>query len=143
MNHALEVSASVIIDAPAEKVWDPLTKPELIKEYLFGTETSTDWNIGSDIFFEGEWEGKRYRDKGSVMEYIPLKRIAYSYWSGFTGLEDSPENYSKVIYDLEATGQNETRFTWTQKGFGSEEGHQHSLNGMEEFLQGFKAVAER
>ena len=30
--------AATTIDAPAPKVWDALTKPELIKQYMFGTD---------------------------------------------------------------------------------------------------------
>jgi uncharacterized protein YndB with AHSA1/START domain len=42
MNHNLEVSKSIIVNADVAKVWDALTNPEIIKEYLFGTETITD-----------------------------------------------------------------------------------------------------
>ena len=46
--------------ASVEKVRDALTNPEMVKEYLFGTELVTDWKVGSDIIFRGEWEGKKY-----------------------------------------------------------------------------------
>ncbi len=31
------------------------------------------------------------------------KILSYSYWSGFSGLEDKPENYSLVTYTLESS----------------------------------------
>lgn len=34
--------ASVVINAPCQRVWDALTKPELVKEYFFGTNLVTD-----------------------------------------------------------------------------------------------------
>ena len=43
MRHDLKSSSSVEINASPEKVWKVLTQPEFIKEYLFGTETITDW----------------------------------------------------------------------------------------------------
>jgi len=38
---------SITINAPAAKVWDALINPELIKQYLFGTEAISDWEVGS------------------------------------------------------------------------------------------------
>ncbi len=35
-----------------------MTNPEKIKIYLFGTETGTDWKIGSSIIFKGEYDGQ-------------------------------------------------------------------------------------
>ena len=43
MNETYVAKATINIDAPTSKVWDALTKPELIKQYLFGTEVTTDW----------------------------------------------------------------------------------------------------
>jgi uncharacterized protein YndB with AHSA1/START domain len=146
MRHDLTVSQSIIINAPASKVWDALTNPEIIKEYLFGTETITDWKVGSDVIFQGEYGDNKeykYRDKGIVRENIPNQLLSYSYWSGFSGLEDKPENYSLVTYTLVDKGNNQTEFTWTQKGFGTEEGYQHSLTGMTGFLEQIKGIIER
>ena len=143
MNHDLIVSQSVDIKAPAAKVWEALTKPEIIKEYLFGTETVTDWKAGSPVIFQGEYQGQKYKDKGIVRENIPGKKLSYSYWSGFTGLEDKPENYSLVTYTLEAKSPALTTFTWSQKGFASEAGYKHSLEGMTAFLEQIKGIVER
>lgn len=146
MRHDLEVSESIDINATPPKVWRTMTDPELIKEYLFGTETITDWKVGSDIIFQGEYGDNKefkYRDKGVVRENILNELISYSYWSGFSGLEDSPENYSLVTYTLKSNDNKTTNFTWTQKGFSSEEGYQHSKGGMKGFLEQIKAIAER
>jgi len=51
MNKNLRVSKSIAINSTAGEVWDALTKPEKIKVYLFGTETITDWKVGSPIVF--------------------------------------------------------------------------------------------
>lgn len=142
MRQDLIVSQSVDINAEPKQVWEALINPEIIKEYLFGTETITDWKVGSEIVFQGEYEGHKYRDHGIIKEIIPLELISYSYWSGFSGLEDKPENYSLITYTVEKN-ENSTKFTWTQKGFASEEGHQHSKSGMEAFLQQIKGIIER
>ncbi|HTB31716.1 MAG TPA: SRPBCC domain-containing protein [Bacteroidia bacterium] len=143
MNHNLQVSESVVINANPAKVWNVLTNPEIIKEYLFGTETVTDWKVGSEIAFQGEYNGHKYRDYGVILENEFHKHLAYSYWSGFSGLEDKPENYSKVIYDLTPTDDTHTTFTWTQKGYPDETRQAHSQSGMKEFLEQIKGIAER
>jgi len=125
MRNDLSVSESIEVNATPEQVWEALTNPEIIKEYLFGTETITDWKVGSEIVFQGEYEGHKYRDHGIIKEIIPLELISYSYWSGFSGLEDKPENYSLVTYKVEKE-KNSTKFTWVQTGFATDQGYEHS-----------------
>ena len=145
MRHDLIVSESIDINAAPSKVWNALTNPEIIKKYLFGTETITDWKVGNEIIFQGEYgENKehKYRDKGVIMQNVLNELLSYSYWSGFSGLEDKPENYSLVTYRLKSNDDKKTTFTWTQKGYATEEGYQHSLSGMKEFLKQIKQIVE-
>src|SRR5262245_23169793 len=65
------------INASLASVWDALTKPEIIKQYFFGTRTTTSWEKGSPIAFDGEWEGKAYHDKGTVLDFQKYKLIKY------------------------------------------------------------------
>lgn len=144
LNNALIVSESVLIHATRAKVWATLTTPAIIKEYLFGTETSTDWKAGSKITFRGVYgpSDQPYCDKGAIIESVPTETLRYSYWSGFSGLEDSPENYAMVSYVLEQK-DGATQFTWTQQGYPDEARHQHSKKGMSALLAQIKAIAER
>ena len=143
MRNDLIVSKSIDINANLSKVWIGLTRPEIIKEYLFGTETVTDWKVGSEIIFQGEYQGHKYRDKGVIKEFTINKQLSYSYWSGFSGTEDKPENYSLVTYTLTAADNKTTKLTWTQKGFANEEGYKHSESGMDDFMKKVKEVIER
>ena len=36
-----------------------------------------------------------------INEALQIAVLKYDYWSGFSGLEDKPENYSLVTYTLE------------------------------------------
>jgi uncharacterized protein YndB with AHSA1/START domain len=143
MRQDLIVSQSIVINASPDKVWDALTNPDIIKEYLFGTQTITDWKVGSDITFQGEYNGTIYKDKGIVRENVPNKLLSYSYWSGFSGLEDKLDNYSLVTYTLSSEDNKKTVFTWEQKGFGNEEGYNHSKSGMTVFLGTIKEAVEK
>ena len=74
MNRNLKVSKSIEVNSNAKKVWDALTNPGKIKVYLFGTETITDWQIGSPIIFQGEYEGhKSHRETLLLTALYPQK----------------------------------------------------------------------
>ena len=105
MSNKYIAEATTTINAPAAKVWDALTRPELIKQYLFGTQVTTDWRVGSPITYEGVWEGKAYKDKGKILQVEPGKLLVSSYWSALSGLPDVPENYQTVRYELAAEGK--------------------------------------
>ncbi len=143
MNHDLMASHSVDINASSAAVWLVLTSPSLIAEYLHGTETITEWQVGSAIIFQGEYDGHLYKDKGVIQEFKENEVLAYTYWSGFSGLEDSPENYSLVTYTLEHLNENQTRYTWHQKGFVDETRRHHSQDGLPAMLDQIKVLAEK
>jgi len=79
MNKNLFATQSIEINSKAGKVWEVLTDPQKIKVYLFGTETVTDWKIGSSILFQGEYNGQEYQDKGNVLGKIENKILEYTY----------------------------------------------------------------
>ncbi len=140
MDKNLIATQNIKINAAAKKVWNVLTNPAIIKIYLFGTETITDWKVGSPIVFQGEYEG--HKDKGNVLENNHNRLLKYDYWSGFSGLEDKPENYSIVTYNIEASSNDQIIFTWTQSGFANEQVQQHSQNGLLGILEQIKKLAE-
>ena len=115
----------IAIDAPKQKVWDALTNPIQIKKYMFGTEASSDWKVGSPITFRGEWEGKSYEDKGTILEMEKEKILKYNYWSNFSGDKDEPSNYSNITYLL-GWQDGKTEFTVMQDNFKTEEARAQS-----------------
>jgi uncharacterized protein YndB with AHSA1/START domain len=132
---------SININAPREKVWEALTNPQLIKQYLFGTEVTTDWQVGSPITYKGTWEGKAYEDKGVVLENEPGKLLVSTFWSSLSGVPDLPENYQTVRYELFSENGG-TRLTLTQDNNDSEESAQHSEQNWNMVLEGLKKLLE-
>lgn len=104
MASGLQVHVQIEIRASAQAVWDALTKPELVKQYLFGTEMKADWRVGGKITYSGEWEGKHYVDKGEIKVLEPGRLLVSTYWSAFSGLPDAPENYQTVSYRITPHG---------------------------------------
>ena len=141
INNPLIAQASISINAPAIKVWEALITPELIKQYLFGTIVITDWQVGSPIVYEGEWQGKSYQDKGIIMQVEPGKLLVSTYWSSMAGLPDLPENYKTVRYELSPVGH-ETKLTVTQDNNATQEEAMHSSQNWKMVLDGIKKVVE-
>lgn len=134
--------ASIEINAPASKVWEALTNPELIKQYLFGTEAKSDWKVGSPITYSGVWEGKQYQDKGTILEIVPNKLLVSTYWSGMSGLADVPENYQKVSYKLDEV-DGKTTLTIVQENAKDQNSADHSGENWKMVLGKLKEVAEK
>lgn len=141
MNKTFVAKATIIFNAPASRVWDALTKPELIKQYLFGTQVMTDWQVGSPITYEGIWEGKAYKDKGKVLQVEPGKLLVSTFWSSLSGLPDIPESYQTVRYDLSAEGGG-TQLTITQDNNATQEEADHSAQNWRMVLDGMKKLLE-
>jgi uncharacterized protein YndB with AHSA1/START domain len=142
MSRGFDAVNSVEIDAPQSDVWDALTNPDKIKQYMHGTDVSTDWSKGSAITWRGEWKGKPYEDKGEILEVKPQALLRYTHWSPMGGGEDKPENYHTVTYEL--TGDDgHTTLTLTQDNNPSqEEADAMAKNNWGPVLQGLKKTAE-
>ena len=141
MTMNLTARASTTIHAPASQVWEALTEPELIKQYLFGSEVVTDWKVGSPIYYRGMWEGRAFEDKGTVLEVEPNQRLVSTHWSPLSGVPDVPENYHTVTYLLDEHDGN-TDVTILQDHNASEEEKQHSEQNWRVVLDGLKKLVE-
>jgi len=142
MKNDLTVRKTVKINADASKVWNAITNPKMIKKYLFGTKVSTDWKVGSEISFQGNWQGKKFRDKGVIEKFKIEKLFQYTYWSVFSGLEDKKENYSLITFEL--SGDNKiTKLTVSQRGFADKTSQEHSDKGWSMVMQKIKELVEK
>jgi len=133
--------ASITIHATADRVWGALTTPSIIKKYFFGTDVVSNWKVGSPLIFKGEWQGKHYEDKGTILEIVPQKLFKYSYWSSMSGIEDKPENYVDVTYELSGSGDDVT-LTITQENIPDEKMKEHSEQNWNKVLSDLKKLLE-
>ncbi|WP_214071070.1 SRPBCC family protein [Mucilaginibacter sp. dw_454] len=137
----INLKTSLVINAPAALVWKALTDPEIVKQYFFGTHQQSDWQVGSDITWTGEWEGKTYQDHGKILEITPGSYVKYSYWSTMSGTEDKPENYQFVSYKL---GENErvTTLEISQENVKDEAAKEHSESNWQYIFGKMKEMVE-
>ncbi len=141
MDRKLIARASITIDASAAEVWKALTTPAIIKKYFFGSEIVTDWKVGSPILYRGEWQGRAYEDKGTILKFEPEKLLVSTHWSPLAGVPDLPENYHTVAYELTPHGSS-TTVVLTQDNNASEEERSHSEQNWRAMLEGLKKVVE-
>jgi len=142
MTRGYEAVNKVTINAPRAEVWDALTNPEKVKEWMHGTQMSTDWKEGSPITWTGEWKGKPYQDKGEVLEIEPERMLRYTHWSPMGGSEDKPENYHTVTYEL-AGSDGKTTLTLRQDNNPTqEEADKMAKENWGPVLEGLKETAE-
>jgi len=143
MSRGFEAIKTVTIHASKRDVWNALTNPDKVKEYMHGTEMSTDWKEGGPIFWRGEWKGRPYEDKGTVLAVEPQKLLKYTHWSPMGGSEDTPENYHTVTYEL-AGEDGETTLTLRQDNNATqEEADKMANDNWGPVMDGLKAVAEK
>jgi len=141
MNNKYTSTSTVMIKAHLNKVWDALINPELVKQYFFGTNLVTTWQVGSPILFKGQWEGNPYEDKGVVLSFIPMESLAYSYWSSFSGISDIPELYQIIKFSVEEVsgGVNVTIF---QSNVATQESADQSGENWKMVMDGLKKLLE-
>ena len=98
---SLFIRNSITINAPASKVWDALVNPEQTKKYMFGSEALSDWKIGSPLLWKGQYEGREMVFvKGHVVDIKPERFLEYTVIDPNSTIEDIPENYLNITYEL-------------------------------------------
>jgi uncharacterized protein YndB with AHSA1/START domain len=138
-NLVAEVSTNV--DAPVNVVWNALLDPAMIKRYMFGTTVASSYEVGDPITWKGEWKGKSYEDKGTILRIEPRHLLAYSHFSPLSGERDIPENYHTVTIELtEEDGS--TRLSLKQDNNSDEQSRQHSEENWRAVLAGLKKEVE-
>ena len=142
MDKNLIATASITTRAPRARAWQALVDPDAIRQYMFGTHAVSDWQEGSPIVWQGEWQGNTYQDKGVILQLAPGCRLQYSHFSPLSGMPDLPENYHTVTIELADAGD-QTRITLTQDHNTSDEEVEHSAGNWTMMLASLKEFLEK
>jgi uncharacterized protein YndB with AHSA1/START domain len=104
MPQPLLIQNTITIKAPASKVWDALVNPEQTKKYMFGCETFSDWKPTSLLEWKATYEGKEMVFvTGHIVSIEPEKLLVYTVFDPNSTMENIPENYLTVTYELTET----------------------------------------
>jgi uncharacterized protein YndB with AHSA1/START domain len=132
---------NVNIKAPVERVWNALTDPEMIRQYMPGTTVESAWEEGSTITWKGVWKGKTYEDKGILLQVKPRALLQYSHYSPREGQQRRPENDHIVTINLKHQGH-QTHIMLTQDHNASDTERRHSEENWNIMLLSLKKLLE-
>lgn len=112
------IERQMIFNAPRQKVWDAITKPELINRW-FGTRADFDMlEAGQEIVFA--WAEHNHTCRAVIEEVTPISRFVYS-WEHEEANFDIPlmqVPQTRVSFVLEEV-EDGTQLTLTEVGFAS------------------------
>jgi uncharacterized protein YndB with AHSA1/START domain len=134
-------TSSITIRAPREIVWAAVTLPEHVRQWQYNSELTTDWTVGHPLAFRAEFEGQVFEQWGTVLEFDAPNRLRYSLFAPRPDLEDRPENYFTMTYELsEVAGT--TSVTFTQEDPRESNGSSDDSDDENPVLVALRAVAE-
>lgn len=137
----------VLFHCSAAKAWDLIINPEMTAQYMFGCAILSDWNIGSPAI----WKGKNAEGddmifvKGVVLSYREGSEVSMTMFDPNMGLEDIPENYAKLTYQVEPADDG-ARLTIIQDFTGVEKAqsrHDESEKGWDALFPIMKGLVEQ
>lgn len=141
MEEDLTAHASADIDALTDDVWFALTDPAAIARWMMGSQVVTDWRAGSPITWSGEFHGRRYEDRGEVLDVAPGSLLRYRHTS--PAHDDAPERSHVVTVRLEGVDENRTRVTLAQDGNPDVEARRHAERNWTAMLDRLKVLVEQ
>ena len=112
------VSTSITINASPERVWETITNPELTKQYMYNCKVESAWKTGNELNWRDASSGK-IMVSGNIIDIEHGKKLVYTTFDPNGKLEDKPENYAKVTYELSGEG-GKTVLNITQENYPDE-----------------------
>jgi uncharacterized protein YndB with AHSA1/START domain len=104
----LIAKSSTQINNTVDEAWKALVDPEIVAKYMLGSQQVSDWQKGSSIIWRKDFNGRRFEDKGEILEITPQKSLKYTHYSPASGKPDAPENYQTVSVTLQENAKGTT-----------------------------------
>lgn len=121
------IEKTIIIKAPPYSVWETLTNPNLIKQWMgepeMEIEVITDWKVGTPLIIKG-FHHVNFENKGTILQFEPNRVLKYDYLSSISRLPDNPENHTIIEFILTPFGD-QTSLTLTLSNFPTESIFKH------------------
>ena len=127
LEYPQRIERSILIDANPSEVWNYLTLPVLMKEWMgdpeMRIEILTDWKAGSPFVIKG-FHHEPFENRGTILKFEPEKVFEYEYLSSISNLEDVPEYHTRISFYL-ATKDGQTELTVEAENFPTFEIYKH------------------
>ena len=142
MAKALTAKCRIQIDNTVDEAWKALVNPEIVEKYMLGSKQLSDWRRGSSIIWKKDFNGRKFEDKGEVLEITPRKSLKYTHYSPASGRPDAPENYQTVSVTLKENAKG-TTIKLTSDNNASEEEKAMTEHIWAYYLQGLKIIMDK
>ena len=127
LEYPQRIERSILIDANPSEVWNYLTLPVLMKEWIGDEEMEidilSDWKIGGLFVIKG-FHHEPFENRGTILRFETERVFQYEYLSSMSGLEDAPESYTRISFYL-APKDGETELTVEAENFPTFEIYKH------------------
>ena len=102
MSKTMTFKEEVFFKANPDQVWDLLINPAMTRQYMFGCEVVSNWEIGGPLNWKGTTEDgtEVIYVKGNLLEYEKGKKISSTTFDPNGTMEDIPENYVNLTYEI-------------------------------------------
>jgi len=138
----LIAKSSIQIDNTIDEVWKALVNPEIVEKYMLGSQQLSDWRKGSSIVWKKDFNGRKFEDKGRILEITPQKSLKYTHYSPASGRPDAPENYQTVSVTLKENRKG-TTIDLTSDNNASEKEKAMTEHIWAYYLQGLKIIMDK
>lgn len=143
MPNSLIVHKSITIDAAPAEVWEALTHSDWTRQYMFGCNVVSDWEVGDSIVFPDQHGVVQV--KGKILDFQFEKKLSFTAFGPNLGLADIPANHTTVTYELSHIDGG-THLSVLQGDFATaergEERYRETLSGWDVALGKLKEVLE-
>lgn len=129
-----QIQRKLILNTSPKGVWYTLTTPSETKKYMFNCEVSSDWRVGSDIIWSGNYKGYESGERGKILEIEKYKHLKYSSIDPNFGIEIKPENYLHITYDLRPEGEKTELITTIENFNGDPKRLEHIASGWDNIV---------
>jgi uncharacterized protein YndB with AHSA1/START domain len=133
MSNEHDVTVTRTIHADSTRVWDVLTGPDNVEQWMMGAKVESTWQPGASIRWSGDYDGKSFTDTGEVVEAEPGRLLVHTHTSG--GQEH------RLRWKLD-DGDGSTKLTLVQSGASSAEEADQFKQSWGAMLDQLRDVAE-
>jgi uncharacterized protein YndB with AHSA1/START domain len=136
----MRIEKTVKLKAQPDEVWEALTNPEITKQYFYGCEAISEWQVGSPLIFKFKSdEHETIPVKGVVKVVEPSTYLEHTCFD--SDFENDPAKHTIVTYSLLPDGD-KTKLTVTQGEFPDDEDMGQHDASWSHVLDGLKALLE-
>jgi uncharacterized protein YndB with AHSA1/START domain len=138
----LIAKSSIQINNTIDEAWKALVNPEIVEKYMLGSQQLSDWQKGSSIIWKKDFNGRKFVDKGEILEITPPKSLKYTHYSLASGNPDAPENYQTVSVALKENAKG-TTIELSSDNNASEKEKERTEQIWTYYFQGLKIIMDK